>query len=81
LSRLGPVEVEGFPHGHAKVLHDLVFDIWRLDETGLRAGIRYDTALFRPDSVEGMARRYEQILSAVVARPGDRLSELVVSRG
>ncbi|GAA1394011.1 condensation domain-containing protein [Catellatospora coxensis] len=81
LTRLGPVEVEGFPHGHAKVLHDLVFDIWRLDETGLRAGIRYDTALFRPDTVEAMARRYEQILSAVVARPGDRLSELVASHG
>ncbi|MEV4410411.1 condensation domain-containing protein [Catellatospora sp. NPDC049609] len=80
-SQLGGLEVEGFPHGHAKVLHDLVFDIWRLDEAGLRAGIRYDTALFRPDTVHELGRRYEQILSAAVARPGDRLSEMVASRG
>ncbi|MDI1460949.1 condensation domain-containing protein [Catellatospora sp. KI3] len=79
--RLGPLEVEGFPHGHAKVLHDLVFDIWRLDSSGLRAGIRYDTALFKPDTVDELARRYEQILSAAVARPGDRLSELGATRG
>lgn len=80
-SQLGPLDIEGFPHGHAKVLHDLVFDIWRLDETGLRTGIRYDTALFRPETVAGLADRYEQILSAAVARPGDRLSELVTPRG
>ncbi len=80
-SQLGPLEVEGFPHGHAKVLHDLVFDIWRLDEAGLRAGIRYDTALFRPETVAELAERYEQILSAAVARPGDRLSEMGALRG
>ncbi|GAA2365489.1 hypothetical protein Cme02nite_31470 [Catellatospora methionotrophica] len=81
VSQLGPLHVEGFPHGHAKVLHDLVFDIWRLDETGLRAGIRYDTALFRPETVDELARRYEQILAAVVARPGDRLSALAARHG
>lgn len=79
--RLGPLEVEGFPHGHAKVLHDLVVDIWRLDEAGVRVGIRYDTALFRPETVAELARRYEQILTDAVARPGERLTEVVTPRG
>src|SRR4029078_13488001 len=38
--------VEDFPHGHPKTLHDLVIDIWRLDENTLRMGLRYDAALF-----------------------------------
>ncbi|MBB5873565.1 hypothetical protein F4553_006999 [Allocatelliglobosispora scoriae] len=80
-STLGPLSIEGFPHGHAKVLHDIVFDIWRLDEAGLRTGIRYDTALFRPETVGAMVRRYEQILAAAVARPDLRLSELAAADG
>ncbi|MEV0456686.1 condensation domain-containing protein [Catellatospora methionotrophica] len=79
--QLGPLLINDFPHGHPKVLHDLVFDIWRLDSHGLRAGIRYDTALFAHDTILALARRYEQILSAAVTDPDARLSALAPPRG
>lgn len=68
--------IEDFPHGHPKTLHDLVIDIWRLDGNVLRTGFRFDTALFTAQTVTALARRYERILTAVVADPDVRLSDL-----
>ncbi|WP_117215550.1 condensation domain-containing protein [Allorhizocola rhizosphaerae] len=78
---LGELHIEDFPHGHPKVLHDMVVDIWRLDENGVRTGIRYDTALFTEDTVVTLARQYERVLSAAVAEPGNRLSQLAAQHG
>jgi non-ribosomal peptide synthetase component F len=66
--------IEDFPHGHPKVLHDLVIDIWRLDGDVLRTGFRYDTTLFTAETVTALARRYERLLWTVAANPDVRLS-------
>ena len=71
--------IEDFPHGHPKTLHDLVVDIWRLDGNMLRTGFRYDTALFTPETVQGMAQRYERLLATVVDDPDIRLDALKAS--
>ncbi len=78
---LGELLIEDFPHDHPASLHDLVVDIWRLDEFGVRTGFRYNTALFAEDTVVALARQYENILSAAVAAPGHRLSELAAHDG
>jgi hypothetical protein len=74
---LAGLQVEDFPHAHAKTLHDLVIDVWRLDEQVLSLGFRYDDTIFDASTVATMASRYEQLLAAVVDRPGARLSELL----
>ncbi len=74
---LAGLHVEDFPHAHAKTLHDLVIDVWRLDEQGLSIGLRYDDTLFDASTVAAMAQRYERLLAAAVERPDARLSELV----
>jgi hypothetical protein len=73
---MGEVTVEDFPHGHPKVLHDLVVDIWRLDEKGVRMGMRYDTDLFTHNRIVVLLQRYESLLQAVIADPHLTLSQL-----
>ncbi|GIH11039.1 hypothetical protein Rhe02_91060 [Rhizocola hellebori] len=73
---LAGLQVEDFPHPHAKTLHDLVIDVWRLDEHELSVGFRYDDTLFDANRVAALAQRYEQLLTAVVDRPEAHLSEL-----
>jgi hypothetical protein len=74
---LAGLQIEDFPHAHAKTLHDLVIDVWRLDEQVLSMGFRYDDTLFDASTVAAMAQRYERLLTAAVDRPDARLSELV----
>jgi hypothetical protein len=71
------LRIEDFPHGHAKTLHDLVIDVWRLDEQVLSIGFRYDDTIFDASTVATLAQRYEHLLTAVVNRPDARLSELM----
>jgi hypothetical protein len=58
------------------VLHDLVVDIWRLDEKGVRVGMRYDTDLFSHNRMVVLLQRYESLLQAVIADPHLTLSQL-----
>lgn len=62
------VEVAPFGVGTPQTLHDLVLDLWRND-SGIVAAFRYDVSLFKPDSIAGLARRYEEVLRAAVADP------------
>ncbi|MCW3467113.1 non-ribosomal peptide synthase/polyketide synthase [Chitinophaga nivalis] len=60
---------------HTNAKFDLTF---LLEETinGLALSVEYCTDLFRPDTIERMARHYEQLLQAIVAAPVQKLSEL-----
>lgn len=73
---LGDLWIEDFPHAHPKILHDLVVDVWRFDDAGVRTGFRYDTALFTLETITALAQRYERLLSAAIANPGARLTQL-----
>ncbi|WP_239124476.1 condensation domain-containing protein [Rhizocola hellebori] len=75
-SQLGELWVADFPHGHPKVLHDLVVDVWRLDAQGIRVGMRYDTDLFSHNRIVVLLQHYESLLQAVIADPHTRLSML-----
>jgi hypothetical protein len=75
--QIGELWVEDFPHGHPKVLHDLVIDIWRLDAQGMRVGMRYDTDLFSQNRIVVLLQHYETLLQAAVADPHTPLSRLV----
>ncbi len=75
-SQVGELHIEDFPHGHPKVLHDLVVDIWRLDANGIRVGMRYDTDLFTHNRIVVLLHRYESLLQHAVADPHFHLSSL-----
>jgi non-ribosomal peptide synthetase component F len=74
--QIGELWVEDFPHGHPKVLHDLVVDIWRFDGQGVRVGMRYDTDLFSNNRMVVLLQRYESLLQAAIANPHTLLSQL-----
>ncbi len=76
--RIGELTVEDFPHGHPKVLHDLVVDVWRFDTKGIRVGMRYDTDLFSHNRIVVLMQRYESLLQAAIADPHMPLSQLVL---
>jgi len=60
--------IEPFSAGHPQALHDLVLDLWRND-TGIVAAFRYDSCLFKPDTIADLARRYIEVLRAAAADP------------
>ena len=74
---LAGLRIGDFPHAHPKTLHDLVIDVWRMDEQEFRIGLRYDDTIFDAATVEAMAQRYERLLAAAADRPDARLSELI----
>jgi hypothetical protein len=57
------------------ILHDMVIDVSGIED-GLWIDYRFDSALFRLDTVTEMARRYEALLRAAVDHPDARISEL-----
>ncbi|WP_117208230.1 condensation domain-containing protein [Allorhizocola rhizosphaerae] len=69
------VKTEPAPAGMPQILHDIVLDMW-LRPKGLDTAWRYDTALFREETVAAWASSYERILRAAVADPQARLSAL-----
>lgn len=69
------IKGEQFPIGIPQSLFDLVLDAW-LRPTLLLLSLRYDSALFTPDTVKAFLQRYEVLLSAMVADPDARISEL-----
>lgn len=69
------VRVEGFPLGLPKIPYDLMVYAW-LAPDGLWARFIYDTALFTPDTMTGMAVEYERILRAAVDTPDVPISKL-----
>ena len=71
------LHIEDFPHAHAKTLHDLVIDVWRLDGQGLHVGLRFDDAIFDEATISAMAQRYADLLTAAVSSPQHRLSQLL----
>jgi hypothetical protein len=73
------LRVEGFPVGSPQIIHDLVLDVWP-GSADLAAIFRYDRALFKPATIESMARRYERLLRGAVGNPDARLSQLVPPR-
>jgi non-ribosomal peptide synthetase component F len=60
--------IEPFSAGHPQALHDLVLDLWRND-AGIVAAFRYDSCLFKPDTIADLARRYIEVLRAAAADP------------
>ncbi|GIH06184.1 hypothetical protein Rhe02_42510 [Rhizocola hellebori] len=60
--------VEPFSAGHPQALHDLVLDLWR-NEAGIVAAFRYDSCLFKPDTIADLARGYIDVLRAAAADP------------
>jgi hypothetical protein len=74
------LRVEEFPVRAPQAIHDLSLDIWRSPQ-GLATMFRFDSALFHPATIEELARRYEQILRAVLDDPGARLSTLAPGWG
>jgi Condensation domain len=62
------LRIEPFGAGTPQALHDLVLDLWR-NEAGIAAAFRYDTCLFKPDTVAAWARRYEEVLRAAAGDP------------
>lgn len=60
--------VEPFSAGHPQALHDLVLDLWR-NEAGIAAAFRYDSCLFKPDTIAALARRYIEVLRAAATDP------------
>lgn len=67
--------IEQFPLGSPPIIHDMVVDAWR-GPSGLHMLFRYDSALFKPSTVEAMVRRFERLMRAAVDNPQARLSEL-----
>ncbi|HCT77883.1 MAG TPA: hypothetical protein DGT23_15090, partial [Micromonosporaceae bacterium] len=55
--------IEPFGVGYPQALHDLVLDLWR-NESGIVAAFRYDSCLFKPETIADLARRYEEVLRA-----------------
>ncbi len=64
--------VEPFSAGHPQTLHDLVLDLWRND-AGIVAAFRYDSCLFKPDTIAALARRYIEVLRAAATDPEGEL--------
>ncbi len=64
-----------FPVGVIQTLYDLVLDV-SLSPAGLAVTARYDSALFTADTITVLMRRYETLLRAMAADPGQRISEL-----
>ncbi|MEV4631570.1 condensation domain-containing protein, partial [Micromonospora sp. NPDC049523] len=69
--------VQGAPFtvGVVQTLFDLVVDAW-MTPNGLAMTARYDTALFTPDTVSAMLRRFEVLLRACTEDVDRRVSEL-----
>ena len=72
---LAGVRTEPYIAGTPQTIHDLVLDIWHND-AGLAAGFRYDSGLFRPETIAVLARDLESLLRAAIADPDTRLSTL-----
>jgi Condensation domain len=62
------LRIEPVGAGTPQALHDLVLDLWR-NEAGIAAAFRYDTCLFKPDTIAALARRYEEVLRAAARDP------------
>ncbi len=58
-------------------IHDLVLHAWRGPRV-LSIDLRFDGALFTPDTITRMARRYETMLRAAVDDPQIRLFEMAL---
>ncbi len=69
------VRVEEFPLGIPRVLHDIMVYA-RPSGGGLQTRFVYDTALFSPELMAGLAHGYEELLHAAVMSPDSPLSEL-----
>jgi hypothetical protein len=58
-------------------IHDLVWHVWR-GSSALAIDMRFDGALFVPDTIIRMARRYEAMLTAAMDEPQIRLFEMAM---
>ncbi|WP_329110288.1 amino acid adenylation domain-containing protein [Micromonospora sp. NBC_01699] len=69
--------IQGAPFtvGVVQTLFDLVVDAW-MTPNGLAMTARYDTALFTPETVSAMLRRFEVLLRGCVEDVDRRVSEL-----
>jgi hypothetical protein len=65
---LSGLRIEPFGAGTPQALHDLVLDLWR-NEAGIAAAFRYDSCLFKPDTIAELARAYEDVLRTAAGDP------------
>jgi amino acid adenylation domain-containing protein len=73
--RLPNLRIEFLERGTDTAKFDLTLGVQETD-TGLVAGIEYDTGLFEAATIRRMLQQYETLLRGIVADPGRRLSEL-----
>ena len=59
---------------------DLVFNLWE-EEKGLGVAMRYNTELFREETISGLLERYHRVLERMVTDPEISLSDLAVEAG
>src|SRR5690606_7787332 len=72
---MGDLRVELFDGGYRQTKFDLSLETWR-NEQGLLAVFGYDATLFRADTVEGLAARFEVLLRGIVDAPELPISQL-----
>jgi hypothetical protein len=69
------LRIEDFPVAGPQIIHDLVIHVWAT-ASGMQVEVRYDSALWRPETVQAMARQYRDILAGAPTNPDARLFEL-----
>lgn len=75
-----------FGVGAAQTLFDIVCDAWEKADGGIGLIARYDSALFTPETMQNLLRRYEILLHSALDDPdrpisGLRLDDPAASRG
>lgn len=75
---LDGLEVESMAFENDLNVFDLSFHLWEVDE-GYAGVFTYDAALFRHDTIVRMADAFGGLLSGVLAKPDNRLSEFEIS--
>ncbi|GAA3583079.1 hypothetical protein GCM10022419_076040 [Nonomuraea rosea] len=78
--RMGDLGVSLFDGGYRQAKFDLALETWR-NEEGLLAVLGYDSALFRPATIEGLAERFGVLLRGIADAPGTRISRLPMLTG
>ncbi|MBO3748353.1 amino acid adenylation domain-containing protein [Streptosporangiaceae bacterium NEAU-GS5] len=69
------VSAEFFDDGFAQAKFDLLADMWR-EPDGIDLSFNYSADIFDAPTVAALARRFEALLTAVVADPDLRLSQI-----
>ncbi|WP_211234360.1 non-ribosomal peptide synthase/polyketide synthase, partial [Paenibacillus taiwanensis] len=72
---LGELRMKPYPQEYTVSKFDLSLDV-SSDEHGLDCSMEYATALFNADTIERMAKHFDQLIGAILANPESKLDEL-----